>query len=109
LVGDSAEIVLPNNTLLLPVWVVYHTHAPRWSVSAFFIINTVMVVLFQVRVGRTVQTIRQGGAAFRRAGVIFLVSCSAMGLAAGLPAWARGSPRWSYSSSTSIGRINFSI
>ena len=73
--------------LLLPVWIVLHTNAPRWSVSAFFIINTVMVVLFQVRVGRTVQTIRQGGAAFRRAGVIFLVSCSAMGLAAGLPAW----------------------
>jgi MFS family permease len=40
-----------------------------------------------VRVGKTVQTIKQGGAAFRRAGAIFLVSCSAMGLAAGLPAW----------------------
>jgi MFS family permease len=74
--------------LLLPVWVVYHTHAPRWSVSAFVIINTIMVVLFQVRVGQTVQTIRQGGAAFRRAGVIFLVSCSAIGLATGLPVWA---------------------
>ena len=74
--------------LLLPVWVVYHTHAPRWSVSAFVIVNTVLVVLFQVRVGRTVQTIKQGGAAFRRAGVIFLVSCSAMGLATGIPAWA---------------------
>jgi len=74
--------------LLLPVWVVFHTSAPRWSVSAFVIINTVMVVLFQVRVGKTVQTIRQGGAAIRRAGMIFLVSCSAMGLAAGLPAWA---------------------
>jgi hypothetical protein len=73
--------------LLLPVWVVLHTNAPRWSVSAFVIINTVMIVLFQVRVGRTVQTLRQGGAAFRRAGVIFLVSCSAMGLAAGIPAW----------------------
>ena len=73
--------------LLLPVWVVFHTNAPRWSVSAFVIINTVIVVLYQVRVGKTVQTIRQGGAAFRRAGVIFLVSCSAMGLAAGLPAW----------------------
>jgi hypothetical protein len=73
--------------LLLPVWVVFHTNAPRWSVSAFVIINTAMVVLFQVRVGKTVQTIRQGGAAFRRAGVIFLVSCSAMGLAAGLPGW----------------------
>jgi MFS family permease len=73
--------------LLLPVWVVFHTNAPRWSVSAFVIINTVMVVLIQVRVGKTVQTIRQGGAAFRRAGAIFLVSCSAMGLATGLPAW----------------------
>ena len=73
--------------LLLPVWVVFHTNAPRWSVSAFVIINTLIVVLFQVRVGKTVQTIRQGGAAFRRAGVVFLLSCSAMGLAAGLPAW----------------------
>jgi MFS family permease len=73
--------------LLLPVWVVFDTSAPRWTVSAFVIINTVMVVLFQVRIGKTVQTIRQGGAAFRRAGMIFLVSCSAMGLAAGVPAW----------------------
>jgi MFS family permease len=74
--------------LLLPVWVVYHTHAPRWSVSAFVIINTVLVVLFQVRIGKTVQTIKQGGAAIRRAGVVFLVSCSAMGLATGIPGWA---------------------
>jgi MFS family permease len=75
-------------TLLLPVWVVYHTHAPRWSVSAFVIVNTVLVVLFQVRIGKTVQTVKRGGAAIRRAGVIFLVSCSAMGLATGIPAWA---------------------
>jgi hypothetical protein len=74
--------------LLLPVWVVFHTNAPRWTVSAFVIINTIIVVLFQVRVGKTVQTIMQGGAAYRRAGVLFLASCSAMGLAAGLPAWA---------------------
>jgi MFS family permease len=74
--------------LLLPVWVVFHTNAPRWSVSAFVIVNTVIIVLFQMRVGKTVQTLREGGAAFRRAGVIFLVSCSAIGLAAGLPAWA---------------------
>jgi MFS family permease len=73
--------------LLLPVWVVFHTNAPRWSISAFVIINTLIVVVFQMRVGKTVQTIKQGGAAFRRAGVIFLISCSAMGLATGLPAW----------------------
>ena len=74
--------------MLIPIWVVFHTNAPRWSVSAFLIINTIIVFLFQVRVGKNVQTIRQGGAAFRRAGVIFLVSCSAMGLATGLPGWA---------------------
>jgi MFS family permease len=80
------QYLVPN--LLLSVWVVYHTNAPRWSISVFVIINTVMVALFQVRVGKTVQTLRQGGDAFRRSGVIFLVSCSAMGLATGLPAWA---------------------
>jgi len=74
--------------MLIPVWVVFHTNAPRWSVSAFLIINTLIIFLFQVRVGKNVKTIRQGGVAFRRAGVIFLISCSAMGLATGLPGWA---------------------
>jgi MFS family permease len=74
--------------VLLPVWIVYHTSAPRWTVSVFVMINTGIVVLYQVRIGKTVQTIRQGGAALRRAGVIFLLSCSAMGLATGIPAWA---------------------
>lgn len=74
--------------MLMPVWVVYHTNAPRWTASTFMVINTLIVFLFQVRVGKNVQTIRQGGDAFRRAGAIFLVSCSAMGLAAGLPGWA---------------------
>jgi MFS family permease len=74
--------------LLLPLWVVDHTHAPRWTVSLFLLINTILVALFQVRVGSRVKTVRQGGTAMRRAGAIFLLSCSAMGLAAGLPGWA---------------------
>jgi MFS family permease len=74
--------------LLLPLWIVEHTHAPRWSVSLVVLLNTVLVTLFQVRVGQNVRTVRDGGAALNRAGVIFLVSCSAMGLATGLPAWA---------------------
>jgi len=73
---------------MLPLWILDHTHAPRWSISLFLLINTILIVLFQVRVGRNVKTIRQGGAAVRRAGMIFLLSCSAMGLAAGLPGWA---------------------
>jgi len=73
---------------LLPLWLVMHTHAPRWSIAVFTLINTVMCVLFQVRVGRDVHTIRQGGAAMRRSGVIFLVSCLVFGLTAGMPGWA---------------------
>jgi hypothetical protein len=73
---------------LLPLWIVDHTHAPRWSISLIMLINTVLVVLFQVRVGKRVQSLRQGGAALRRAGVVFLFSCSVMGLATGIPAWA---------------------
>jgi MFS family permease len=71
----------------LPLWVVGHTHAPRWIVPGFLIINTALVVVLQVRVGRNIDTIRQGGAALRRSGVIFLLSCSLIGLAAGIPAW----------------------
>jgi hypothetical protein len=72
----------------LPLWTVNYTNAPRWSVSVFLIINTVFVALLQVRVGQNVETIRQGGTALRRAGVIFFFSCSAIGLAAGIPGWA---------------------
>jgi MFS family permease len=74
--------------LLLPLWIVEHTNAPRWSVSLLVLLNTILVTLFQVRVGQNVKTVRNGGSALIRAGVIFLVSCSAMGLATGLPAWA---------------------
>jgi hypothetical protein len=75
-------------TLLLPLWVVDHTDAPRWCISLSLVVNTVMIVLFQMRLGGGVQTIRQGGAAWRRAGVAFLFSCSLLGFAAGLPGWA---------------------
>lgn len=75
-------------TLLIPLWVVEHTDAPRWSIPMFFLINTSMVVLLQVRIGSRVQKIQEGGAAMRRAGLIFLVSCAVIGFTAGLPAWA---------------------
>jgi hypothetical protein len=74
--------------LPLPLWVVSHTHAPRWSVGMYMLVNTFIVILLQVRVSRKVHSIRQGGIALRRAGIIFLLSCSAIGLAAGLPGWA---------------------
>lgn len=82
----SIQFFVPS--LLLPLWIVDHTHAPRWTIALVVLINTVLIVLFQVRVGQRVQTLLDGGLALRKAGILFLVSCSAMGLAAGLPGWA---------------------
>ena len=88
LLGTAFSLQFSVITLLLPLWVVDHTNAPRWSVSLSLVVNTVMIVLFQMRLGGGVRTIRQGGAAWRGAGVAFLFSCSLLGLAAGLPGWA---------------------
>ena len=74
--------------LPLPLWIVGHTRAPGWSVGALLLLNTFIVIAFQVRVGRNVSTLRQGGAALRRAGLLFAVSCCAIGFTAGLPDWA---------------------
>jgi MFS family permease len=74
--------------LPLPLWIVTRTSAPRWSVGALLLLNTLIVITCQIRVGRNVTTIRHGGSALRRAGLMFLVSCCAIGFAAGLPGWA---------------------
>lgn len=46
-----------------------------------------MCVLLQSRIGSRVETPRQGGRAFRLAGLLFLVSCPLMALTADVPFW----------------------
>ncbi|MBR7838882.1 MFS transporter [Actinospica durhamensis] len=72
----------------LPLWIVSHTHAPRWSVALCLLINTLICVFFQVRVGAGVTTIAQGARAFRNAGCFFLISCPLLGLMPDVPGWA---------------------
>lgn len=75
-------------TVAIPLWLVAATAAPHPLVSGIMLVNTVIVVVFQVRAGRNVDSPVAGGAAYRRAGVAFLISCSLISLAAGVPAWA---------------------
>jgi MFS family permease len=75
-------------TFALPLWVATETNAPRWMVGAVLLVNTVGVVALQVCVGRKVKTVRQGAAAMRIAGLVFLVACGGVAMAADLPAWA---------------------
>ncbi len=74
-------------SLLLPIWIAVHTHAPRWTVAGAFAMNSAVCVLLQARIGATVETPQQGGRAFRRAGLLFLVSCPLIALCADVPGW----------------------
>lgn len=74
-------------SLLLPIWLSAHTDAPRWTVAAVYAVNSGVCALLQSRIGSRVETPRQGGRAFRIAGLLFLVSCPLMALTADVPAW----------------------
>jgi hypothetical protein len=74
-------------TAALPLWLLSRTHAPRWSVSAVMLVNTAIVVLFQVRASRSIDNPRAGGVAFRRSGFAFLASCAVFSTLSGAPSW----------------------
>ncbi|MFJ4574716.1 MFS transporter [Streptomyces sp. NPDC088846] len=78
----------PAVSLLLPIWISEHTDAPRWTVAAVSAINAGVCVLLQTRIGSRIETPRDGGKAFRTAGLLFLLSCPMMALTAHAPVWA---------------------
>lgn len=65
-------------TLVLPLWVVEHTAAPRAVVPALFALNMLLVAAFQIRVSRRARTIPTAARAVRVSGAIFLVSLAAL-------------------------------
>ncbi|MDX2661107.1 MFS transporter [Streptomyces stelliscabiei] len=75
-------------TVAIPLWLVGATRAPHWLISGTMLTGTVIVVAFQVRASRNVDSPTAGASAYRRAGVAFLIACSLISLSAGIPAWA---------------------
>lgn len=65
----------------LPLWVVLHTHAPRALAGILFTLNTVTVVLVQVRATSGVRGLHDLVSTYRRAAVL-MVMCAAAYLAA---------------------------
>lgn len=58
----------------IPLWVVDHTDAPRWTVALLLIINTVVVGLFQVRSSRGIADPMTAARATRTAGLLLMAS-----------------------------------
>ena len=81
-------IMALHDSLLLvamPLWIVTRTQAPLSLTGLLFALNTVLVVLFQVRATRNMTA--RGGIArsYRTAAASFVVACGAFALAAGAP------------------------
>lgn len=72
-------------TFALPLWIVQRTHAPLWLVSVVFLVNTLLVVLFQVPASRGISTAPAAGAAMRRAGIALLGGVGLMAAASSVP------------------------
>ncbi|WP_433729941.1 MFS transporter [Actinoplanes sp. CA-051413] len=67
----------------LPLWIADRTDAPHWMISVVFVVNTVAVVLFQVRAARGTDTLAGAARASRRAGFGLLLACLIFSLTAG--------------------------
>ncbi|MFF4578607.1 MFS transporter [Streptomyces sp. NPDC001389] len=80
---------MPLLSLAIPLWIAERTQAPGWLVSALFVLNTLAVMLFQVRLARPVTDLDSAGRALRVSGLVMALSCAVFAVSA-LPssAWA---------------------
>ncbi|WP_327415937.1 MFS transporter [Streptomyces sp. NBC_01233] len=67
----------------LPLWLVSHTTAPHALIPAFLVVNTVLVVVLQLRVSAKFQGARAATRAVALYGVTTLVCCVLLAAAAG--------------------------
>ncbi|MFG1805127.1 MFS transporter [Streptomyces sp. NPDC049040] len=72
----------------IPLWVVRETDAPRAVVAAALLLNTVLVVAFQVRATRATRDLHSAARACRLSGLLLAGSCLVVAVSRGLPAAA---------------------
>ncbi|GAA1976694.1 MFS transporter [Kitasatospora viridis] len=71
----------------LPLWLIHRTHAPHALVPAFLVINTVMVVLLQMRFSGWAGTPRRAATAVALNGATMLACCLVIAFGTGGGAW----------------------
>jgi hypothetical protein len=69
----------------LPLWITHRTGAPAWTVGALMALNTVLVVLLQVRASRGAETVPGAAALLRRSGWALLGACLVFAVSAETP------------------------
>ena len=73
---------MPLLSVAIPLWIVERTQAPGWTVSVLFVLNTVVVVLFQVKIAARLSGVGTAARMVRHSGIVLLASCVAFALSA---------------------------
>ncbi len=83
--GLSAVLCLHVSVLLvaLPLWVVERTDVAPSAVGALLVVNTVLVVLLQVRASGSAEQLAGAAVAARRAGILMAAACGVFALGQG--------------------------
>jgi sugar phosphate permease len=64
----------------IPLWVANATDAPRWIISVLLVLNSVAVILLQVRISQGTETLSGAARAGRRAGLLLSITCVVLAL-----------------------------
>ncbi|NES16479.1 MULTISPECIES: MFS transporter [Micromonospora] len=73
--------------VVLPLWVLSRTDAPRTLIAALVLLNTVLAVLLQVRVSRGADTTSGAARALRDGGLLIALFCLVLPLSAVTGGW----------------------
>lgn len=66
--------------IAVPLWLATATDAPAWLISVLLVLNSVSVILLQLRVARGTETLGGAARAGRRAGVLLSLACVVLAL-----------------------------
>lgn len=76
------QLHIPLITLGIPLWIVQRTQAPGWTVALLLVLNTLSIVVFQVRVAQRVTDLTTAARQVRAAGIVLLAACVVFALSA---------------------------
>jgi predicted MFS family arabinose efflux permease len=87
-VGCGAlALLFPLFNVEIPLWLITRTRVPSVTVSALFLLNTILVVAFQTRLTRWVTGIRNGIRAALATGACVVCCCGVVAALPGLVTW----------------------
>ncbi|MGW4246730.1 MFS transporter [Nocardia sp. NPDC004722] len=87
--GLNAMLAMSDGllTFALPLWMEDRTDIPTSVYAVMLLLNSVAVVVFQVRASRGTDDVTGAARALRRSGILGALSCVIFALTQGLPVW----------------------